>query len=112
MLTPEQAAQAQLDAYNARDIEAFAAVYAADVELFTLGSDAPFCSGAEQLRERYGPMFARCENLRCRLVTRIVCGNVAIDEERVTGLADGEVHAVAMYEVIGGLIHRAWFVRG
>lgn len=112
MLTPEQAAQAQLDAYNARDINAFADVYADDVQLYSLGSDTPFCSGKEQLRERYGAMFAQCMQLHCRLVSRIVCGNTAIDEEHVTGLSGDEVHAVAIYDVEGGLIRRAWFVRG
>ncbi|GAB1431233.1 nuclear transport factor 2 family protein [Ignavibacteria bacterium] len=112
MITPEQAAQAQLDAYNARNIDAFAEVYADDVQLYSLGSDTPFCSGKEQLRERYGAMFAQCEQLNCRLISRIICGNTAIDEERVTGLTDGEVHAVAVYDVADGLIRRAWFVRG
>lgn len=112
MLTTEQAAQAQLEAYNARDINAFASVYSDDVQLYSLGADVPFCIGKEQLRERYGAMFAQCEQLNCRLVSRIVCGNTAIDEERVTGLTVCEVHAVAIYEVEGGLIRRAWFVRG
>jgi hypothetical protein len=39
-------------------------------------------------------------------------GNVAIDEEHVTGLRDdGIVHAIAIYETHQGLITKAWFVR-
>ncbi len=110
-MTTEQAAQAQLDAYNARDIEGFLAVYTDDIQLFTLGCETPFCSGKEQMRERYVEMFARCEHLHCRLASRIVCGAIAIDEEKVAGLADKEVHAVAIYEVAEGLIRRTWFVR-
>lgn len=111
MHTPEEAAQAQLDAYNARDVVAFAEVYADDVQLLTLKTGERFCAGKEELRLRYAPMFERCTDLHCRLVSRTVCGNVVIDEERVTGQITGEIHAVAVYEVINGLIQRAWFVR-
>jgi len=112
MRTPEECAQAQLDAYNARDIEAFAAVYSHDVVLLDLKTGQPFCQGIDALRERYGTMFAEKTSLHCHLVNRMVCGNVAIDEEHVTGLRDdGIVHAIAIYETHQGLITKAWFVR-
>lgn len=112
MRTPEECAQAQLDAYNARDIDAFAAVYHDDVVLFDLKTAQPFCSGIEALRERYGAMFEQKRSLHCQLVNRMVCGTVAIDEEHVHGLsADGIVHAIAIYETQNGLITKAWFVR-
>ncbi|MFM7775385.1 MAG: nuclear transport factor 2 family protein [Candidatus Kapaibacterium sp.] len=106
------AAQRQLDAYNARDIDAFAACYTVDVELLTQQGGEVFCRGIDELRERYGRMFAATPGLHCELVSRMVCGDIAIDEEMVRGVHEsGVVHAIAIYEVQGDLIRRAWFVR-
>lgn len=107
----ERAAQAQLDAYNARDIDSFASVYTDDVRLIDLATGIIFCSGLDELRQRYGRQFAEKTDLHCRLVSRIVCPPFVIDEEDVTGLSpDGPVHAVATYECRDGKICRAWFL--
>ncbi|MBL7998202.1 MAG: nuclear transport factor 2 family protein [Candidatus Kapabacteria bacterium] len=112
MTEAELLAQRQLDAYNKRDIDAFAECYAEDIELCDLLTGNTFCSSREQLIARYGPMFANRPNLHCTLVRRIVCGNFAYDEEHVVGLVENTVvHAVATYYVKDNLIHKAWFVR-
>ena len=110
--TPEECAQAQLDAYNARDINAFAEIYASDVQLIDLASGEVFCQGRQALIDRYGPMFAQHPNLHCHLTSRIVAPPFVLDEEHVDGLRPNEqVHAVATYEVHHGEIVRAWFLR-
>lgn len=110
--TPEQCAQAQLDAYNARDINAFAEVYAETIQLVALPSGEVFCNGIADLRARYGKQFHDHPELHCHLVSRIVCHPYVIDEEHVTGLrSDAPVHAVATYECRDGMIQRAWFLR-
>lgn len=104
--------QAQLDAYNNRDVEEFSKWFAEDVELRRLQSDEVFCTSREQLVQIYGDMFKNSPELHCELVNRIICGEVVIDEEQVTGIRGGEhVHATAIYEVKNGLIQRAWFVK-
>jgi len=109
--TPEECAQAQLDAYNTGDITTFAAVYADDVQLMDLSTGVVFCSGRPALIERYGTLFQRNPSLHCTLLSRIVAPPFVIDEEHVVGLAEQPVHAVATYEVHGGEIQRAWFLR-
>lgn len=112
MLSPSELAQAQLDAYNARDIDAFCAVYADDVVLYDLVSGEATCTGLDAMRERYGKMFEQHPHLHCALVHRMVCGTMVIDEEHVAGLReDGIVHAIATYETSNGRITRAWFIR-
>ncbi len=112
VLDSERLAQAQLDAYNQRDIHAFAACYADDVEFVRLPSGEVFCSGRDEVIQRYGSMFEEHPGLHCELVRRIVCGDFCYDEERVSGLVVGaEVHAVATYFVQDSLIRKAWFVR-
>lgn len=69
MRTPADVVQEQLEAYNARDLDRFAATY----------SDA------------------------------IVLGNKVIDHERVRGIQEHPIEAVAVYEVVSGLIETVWF---
>lgn len=110
--TAEQCAQAQLDAYNARDINSFSEVYSEDIQLIDLLSGEVFCSGREQLNQRYGTMFAEKTQLHCKLVSRIVCPPFVYDQEHVSGLAANTiVHAVATYYVQNGYIVKAWFAR-
>jgi len=111
-MSPEQAAQAQLDAYNARDIDAFIAAYAKDVVLARLPGDERFASGHDEMRAIYGKMFAESPDLHCHLVHRICHDRFVVDHEDVTGAAGRDrVGAVAIYEVIEGRIAKAWFLK-
>ncbi|WP_246728527.1 hypothetical protein [Microvirga terricola] len=49
---PSEIVQAQLDAYNARDIEAFMSYWAEDAQYFAFPSEL-LASGAAQIRERH-----------------------------------------------------------
>ncbi len=110
MRTPAEAVEAQLDAYNARDLDAFAESYAADVELSRLPSGQAFVRSQGELRARYGELFRGSPSLHCRLLARIVNGAFVIDHEEVEGLpGKGTVRAIAIYEVADGLIRRGWF---
>jgi hypothetical protein len=110
--TPDQLAQLQLDAYNARDIERFVSYFAPGVEIFDQPTGERTLHGREAMRERYSGFFATNIALHCALLNRITEGNFAIDHEHVTGLADGrEMHAVAIYETNGEHIVKVWFIR-
>ncbi|MEO6593510.1 MAG: nuclear transport factor 2 family protein [Planctomycetota bacterium] len=112
--TPAQVVQRQLNAYNARDIERFAACYADDVVVGNLGPDGPAESmrGKDKLRERWAERFSSAPDLHCRIENRIENRDTVIDHEFVTGVPDrGDVHAVAVYRVKDGLIQSVWFVR-
>ena len=100
--------QAQLEAYNARDLEAFAATYADDVRLFRMPAAEPDVVGKARLREVYTQRFAS-PGLHADIVTRIVLGNKVIDHERVRGIREEPVEALAIYEVEGDLIRTVWF---
>ncbi len=111
-LTPSQAAQRQLDAYNARDLEAFLAAYAPDCTVRAFPSGEVLMQGREAMRTRYGTLFEEHPQLHCRLLTRVEHEVFAIDHEHVEGLRDDEiVYAVAMYEVRAGLIQNVWFLK-
>jgi hypothetical protein len=100
----------QVDAYNARDVEAFAACFAEDVVIVdAAGVDRT--RGRAQLSEQYGRWFARNPDLHVEILDRIAIGEYVIDEERVTGAPEGDIHAVAIYRIgAGGLIDRVQFL--
>jgi hypothetical protein len=110
---PEAVVQRQLEAYNARDIEALVATYAEDAQQFEHPSKL-LAGGSAQLRERFAVRFKE-HNLHAILLKRIVMGSVVIDQEKVTRTfpeGTGTIELVAIYEVQNGRIAKAWFISG
>ena len=105
---PVAVVQRQLEAYNARDLERFAAQYAEDITLFRMPTSEPTTRGQQQFREVYRQRFA-ATNLHADVLSRIVMGNKVIDHERIVGIRDVPIEAVAVYEVTDGLIRTVWF---
>ena len=103
--------QAQLDAYNAQDLEAFCACISADPVLAELNGAVTHNGGAA-VRQRYAELFSRFPQNRAALIKRIEVGDVVVDEERIER-APGETpfRAIAIYTVKSGLIARVDFVR-
>ena len=110
---PASVVQRQLDAYNARDIDALMATYADDIEQFDFPSTV-LAVGAAAVRARQSVRLQE-PDLYARLLGRTAMGNLVIDHEIVTrnfpeGI--GTVELIAMYEVQGDRIQRAWFKFG
>lgn len=111
--SPEALVQTQLDAYNARDIDAFLATYSDDAELFAFPA-ASQTKGKEEMRKRYTLRFSD-PILHAVIAQRIVMGNTVIDHERVRvtlpeGAGVSEV--IAIYEVRDGKIVKVTFIAG
>ncbi|HEX2553481.1 MAG TPA: nuclear transport factor 2 family protein [Microvirga sp.] len=105
--------QRQLEAYNARDIEAFMAWWADDCRYYAFPATL-LANGAGEIRERHVERFKE-PNLFGKLISRAVVGNVVVDHETVTRSfpeGPGEVDVIGIYEVEGGKIARAWFKMG
>ncbi|MES2692350.1 MAG: nuclear transport factor 2 family protein [Verrucomicrobiota bacterium] len=110
---PAVVVQRQLDAYNARDVEAIVATYADDAQQFEHPATL-IATGAAELRQRFTARFAE-PNLHATLLHRAVMGDVVIDHERVQRTfpeGAGTIELVAIYEVKSGRIARAWFIAG
>ena len=109
--SPETVVQRQVEAYNARDIEAFLSFYAEDVVVRRLPSGEVAWDSKEAMRPRYAKRFAENPELFCTITQRIVHGDWVVDHELVTGVKDRpRVRAVATYEVKNGLIQNVWFL--
>jgi hypothetical protein len=110
---PEAIVQAQLDAYNAHNMDAFLATYADEAELFGFPAIVQ-TTGKEAMRKRYARPFADTI-ARAVIVKRIVMGNTVIDHERVQITfpdGPGVLEAIAIYEVRDGKIARVTFIPG
>ncbi|MEX0291411.1 MAG: nuclear transport factor 2 family protein [Flavobacteriaceae bacterium] len=108
-VSPVAVVQKQLDAYNARDIDAFMETYSDDIKLFNFPNQLSQ-EGKEGMREGYGKFFQNTPDLHCEIKNRIVIGNKVIDEEYLT-VNGGNFSAVAIYEVENGKIVKVTFLR-
>lgn len=111
---PEQVVQAQLEAYNARDIEAFMATFDASASLWNFGETEPIASGADALRTIYQRVFDQSPNLNSTVINRTVIGSKVIDYEVIVGRSSTDnspMHLVMIYEVRKGKIVKAVAVR-
>ena len=111
--TPEAIVQAQLAAYNARDIEAFLATYAEDAELYAFPGTLQ-TRGKAEMRKRYSVRFS--DGLLHAVITqRMAMGNTVIDHERIQVTlpeGPGVMEAIAIYEVRDGKIAKVTFISG
>lgn len=108
--TPEQLAQQQLNAYNARNIDAFLYPYSDTVEVYHFPNQLQY-TGKTEMRRRYEKMFADTPELYCNLVNRIIQGNTVIDQESVTFDGKTAQSATAIYKIQDGKIQQVYFVR-
>ena len=111
--TPEAIVQRQLDAYNAKNLEAWLATYADDARQFEHPGTL-LAAGHEEIRARAVPRFQET-NLHAKLLQRSVMGHIVIDHETVNRTfseGPGRMELVCIYEVREGKIQTASFVFG
>ena len=106
--SPEAIVQRQVNAYNAKNIEEFMNTYSADVELYDFPQKV-FVKGSDEMKKIYGKLFSESPSLYCEIENRIVMGNTIIDKEKVRR-GKQIIHAVAIYEVVGGKIKKVTFI--
>jgi hypothetical protein len=107
--SPESVVDAQLAAYNKRDLEAFLSFYAEDAVL-AKHPDQITQTGKAEMRTRYQRNFSN-PNVRAEVIKRVTFERFVVDHERVTAPpAKGELEAVAVYEVKDGKIARVTFL--
>lgn len=113
LCTPESVVQRQLEAYNAKDLEAWLSTYSADAEQYELHGPR-LARGHGEMRSRMQQRF--CEpDLHAELLKRVVMANVVVDHERVTRNfpeGTGTIDMLCVYEVADNAIRRASFSLG
>jgi len=104
---PVAVVAAQVDAYNARDLDRFLECFSPDAVIED-GRGHVLMRGREAMRVVYGQLFAQSPELHCEIRQRIRVGCYVVDEEMITGFhfagLPTEQHAAAVYRVEGSRI--------
>jgi hypothetical protein len=98
--------QAQLEAYNKRNLDAFVAPYAPEC-LLQRGTESETFARAV---DGYRTMFHDFPDLHAWVPNRLVAGGWVADEELVTGHRQGELRAIALYRVADSKIVEVRFL--
>jgi hypothetical protein len=111
-MTPVELVQQQLDAYNARELDRFVAVYSESVRVYRPPATEPVLAGKEAFARFYATQRFNLSGLRAEVLQRMVVGNCVIDHERVHGVREHPFEAAAVYVVADGRIDAVWFFSG
>ena len=104
-------AQAQLDAYNAQDLEKYVSYFAADCVISGLNG-TPTETSRDAIKARYAKAFAQFPQNKAELKSRIAVGNTVVDHELVIRSPGGEqFEIIAIYTFKDGLISRVDFAK-
>lgn len=108
-MNPLSIFQAQVDAFNARDVETFLSTYAVDA---TITNGTPnVLQGHDRMREHYTSRLAD-PSLRCDvLATRQFSDRWIVAHERVSDDTT-TTEVIATFEIVEGLIQRSSLVLG
>lgn len=101
--------QRQLNAYNARNMEAFLEPYSDDVELYNFPATL-IGKGKVEMEKNYKGFFMTTPELHCEIKARIIQGDIIIDQESVSGFGSKKFGAIAIYHIEKGKISKVYFV--
>ena len=87
----------------------FTAEYSDDIRVFRPPAKEPVLEGKKAFSEHYAKNRFSLPSLHAEIVNRMVVGSRVVDHERISGLQQGIVEAIAVYEVQDGLIRTVWF---
>lgn len=108
--SPVRTVQAQIEAFNAHDLEAFAATFAEDAEGFDFPATPQETKGRAGLKALYAKRFQEHPDLHAGVKEQMVSGAFVIQRERISGRGAGKpaLDAVVIYQVENGLIRKFW----
>jgi len=107
-IDPVDVVQAQLEAYNARDLARFLATYSDSILIFRPPAAQAVISGKAELARFYAEHRFHLPALKADIVNRTVLGNKVIDHELIWGVGEQAFEVAAVYEVREGLIQAVW----
>ena len=104
-------ASAQLDAYNAQDLDTYVSFFAEDCVVSGLNG-TPTETSRDAIKARYAKAFAQFPENKAELKNRIAVGNTVVDHELVIRKPGGEeFEIIAIYTFKDGLISRVDFAK-
>jgi hypothetical protein len=103
--------QAQLEAYNAQDLDAYCAFFAEGVVVADLNG-AVTTQGLAAYRTKYDGVFKQFPQNKVELLNRVAVGATVIDHEKVIRSPGGDTfEVIAIYTLADGKIARVDFAK-
>ncbi len=110
-LSPVDLIQAQFDAYNAQDLDAYCAFFADDVIVADYNS-AVTVEGIAAYRAKYLQVFADFPQNKAELLNRMAVGDFVVDHERVVRSPGGTTfEVICIYTLAAGKVARVDFAK-
>lgn len=110
---PEVVVQRFVDAGNARNADAMAALVAPDAVFARFPGGQVIAQNRDGIREHYSQQLQSLPaDFRVTVQSRIVEGQFVIDQEHFTAIPGERRQATWMYLVRDGFIQRAWVLEG
>ena len=109
---PAAVVQRFVDAFNARDARAMAALVAPAATVTRFPGGGVMMQGRDSIEAWYARRFANPAAIYVTVDPRIVEGMLVVDHEHFTRSPGVQAHSTWMYEVRNGLIQRAWMLDG
>jgi hypothetical protein len=110
-LKPTDLIQAQFDAYNAQDLDAYCAFFADEVIVADYNG-AVSVRGIAAYRAKYVQVFADFPQNKAELLNRMVVGATVVDHERVIRSPGGETfEVICIYTLADGKVARVDFAK-
>ena len=104
MPEPADVVDAQVKAFQGRDLESFLACYSVNAVIKDADGNV-MMGGMESLRRMYGQLFRDSPALAVAIPNRMTVGEYVVDEEQIEGFNlagyPPAIHAVAVYRVSG-----------
>ena len=104
--TPEETMQANLAAYNAKDIAAFTATYAAEAKFCKIDG-AVLLADRDAITAFHQKFFEGNPGAHCEILQHVVMGPFVIDQQHIVVEGRPPMNVMLVSEVRDGLIVRA-----
>lgn len=112
MTQAERVVLAQLAAFNAKDMDAFAGCFSHDIEMRTFPDNGLVVAGQKELRARYSTLFLYPGGLRVESVHRFCMGDVVCDHQRIHGLHAEPTELMCFFHIDDGRIVKVLYAHG
>ena len=104
--TPEQVVAANVAAYNAKDVAAFAATYAADAKFCKIDGTV-LLAGRDAISAFHQRFFEANPSAHCVIVQHVAMGAFVVDQQQISVEGRPPMNVMILSEVRDGLIVRA-----
>ncbi len=104
--TPEETVKANVEAYNAKDVAAFVATYAADAKFCKIDGTV-LLANRETIAAFHQKFFDGNPSAHCVITQHVAMGPFVVDHQQISLEGRPDMHVMLISEVRDGLIVRA-----